>query len=86
MVFIVIAIKEKETPVSHNWVMLLSNLIALRVVSVVVVLAIELDVVGNSAAQTQTANDSFVQAVFVQNGEHSGEGQVNIISKSIWLV
>jgi hypothetical protein len=73
VVFFVYMVVKEHATVKHDRIVFLSNLITLGKIGIVVVLAIKLDVVRDATAQGQTAADSFVKAVFIQNWKHTGE-------------
>jgi len=66
-VFFVGVVIIEHAAIFHYRVVLLRDLVALREVRVVVVLTVELNIVRNSARQSKTAADRFVEAVFVQH-------------------
>lgn len=68
---VVSVIEEEETAVLHNRVVLLSDLVGLRKVSVYVVFAIKLDQGQNATSEAEGRFDGQIEALFIQNGQHA---------------
>lgn len=71
MVLVLLVVVEEETAVEHDWVVLLRDLVGLRKVSVDIVLPVELDLGQDASTESQRSLDGLVQALFVQDGEHT---------------
>lgn len=85
MAFVVRVVVEKHSSIKHYRVVLLCDLVSLREIWVVVVLAVKLNVVRDAARQSQTAADCFVEAIFVQYRKHSWKTQVDKVGVGVWL-
>lgn len=85
MAFVVRVVVEKHASIKHYRVVLLCDLVSLREIWVVVVLAVKLNVVRDAARQSQTAADCFVEAIFVQYRKHSWKTQVDVVGVGVWL-
>ena len=71
MVLILLVVVEEEAAVEHDWVVLLRDLVGLGKVSVEIVLSVELDLGKDASTESQRSLDGLVQALFVQDGEHT---------------
>lgn len=72
MTLFILIVVEEESAVDHDRVMLLGDLVSLWKVSVVVMLAVELNLRQNSTPQAKRRLDRDVQTLLVQHGQHAG--------------
>ena len=86
MVLILSVVVEEEAAIEHDRVVLLSDLVRLWQVSVDVMLAVEFDSGQDAATQGETGLDCQVEALFVQDGEHAGQGHVYEVSVGVGLL
>ena len=71
MVLVLLVVVEEEAAVEHDWVVLLRDLVGLGKVSVDIVLPVELDLGKDASTESQRSLNGLVQALFVQDGEHT---------------
>ena len=83
MVLILLVIVEEETTVKHDRVVFLSDLVGLGKVSVHIVFPVELDLGEDAPAESQRSLDGLIQALFVQDGEHTWQTQINKVGMSV---
>jgi len=83
MVLILLVIVEKEAAIEHDRVVLLCDLVRLREVCVHIVLPVELDLGKDASSKGKRRLDGLVEALFVKDGEHSWETQVNEVSMGV---
>ena len=86
MVLILLVVVEEETTIHHDWVVLLSDLVSLRQISVHIVFPVELDLGKDAATKSERCLDSLVEAFFVQDGEHAWQTQIDEVCVSVWLL
>lgn len=75
----------ENTAVTHDWIVSLGNLIALRRVMVVVMLALEFDFWHNATTKTDASLHGRIKAVFVEYRKHSWKSKVNKVGMTVWL-
>lgn len=86
MVLVLLEVVEEETAVKHDWVMLLSNLVGLGKVSVHIVLSVKLNLRQDATTKSQRGFDGEVQALFIEDGQHSWQTKVHKVSVSVGLL
>lgn len=85
MIFVLFEVIEKKAAVEHDRVVLLGDLIALGQVCVDVVLAVEFDLGQDAATESKRSLDSLIKALFVEDGEHTWQAQVDKARVRVWL-
>ena len=83
MVLVLLVVVEEEAAVEHDWVVLLRDLIGLGKVSVDIVLSVEFDLGQDASAESQRSLDGLVQALFVQDGEHTWQTKIDEVGVSV---
>lgn len=83
MVLVLLVVVEEEAAVEHDWVVLLRDLVGLRKVSVDIVLPVELDLGQDASAESQRSLNGLVQALFVQDGEHTWQTKIDEVGVSV---
>ena len=83
---LVLVVVELQSPVQHDWIVLLCDLVSLRQVRIRVVLTVEFDFRQNTATKSEGCFHCLIQAMFVQNRQHPRQCQVNKIRMNIRLL
>lgn len=66
--------------------MLLCNLVTLGQIRVDIVFPVKLNEGRDTASESEGASDGFVKTVFIQNGKHAWDTEVDKAYVCVWLV
>ena len=86
VILLVAVVIVEQSSINHDWVVLLSNLVALGKIWVDIVLSIKLNKWRYAATESKRASDGLVETVFVQDGKHAGYAEIDKTHVGVWLL